>query len=163
MTTNAIFIDKDTGLWTHGLVYGESGMPPQEATPPGCVLIKFDETAANYPLIATLILGTGTEDMTKYVPSHAGGVSYDFTTKTFSFALAPTVSVADIARAARNQALEACDHLMLVPDMPDALVEKTRVYRQSLRDITKHLTPDITRIEDLPWPDVPQHHVVTKL
>ena len=158
MAKNAIFIDKLTGLWTHGIVYSEADMPPAEAIPPGCILYTFDETTPNYELLSIMLLGTNPEEAKKYSPPFNGGLKYNFANNTVSFELAPPIVVPALVRLNRNRLLAECDHLMLVPDMPTDLKAQTQAYRQALRDLPSKVTPDMTLIEHAPWPTIPSHH-----
>jgi hypothetical protein len=42
--------------------------------------------------------------------------------------------------------------------MPAELMAQTIAYRQALRDLTSTMTPEMTMIEHLPWPEIPSHH-----
>ena len=150
---------KEDGSCYQGVIYDESLTPPAEVVPVDCELVHFDETNSNYALMVALFVGPDTEGLAADyvgVPPRSV-VKYDFETKGFVFTKPIRPKVIDMVREFRNAELANTDHLLMIPDLPDELKQKTIEYRKSLRDLTKGAKDSWNHL-DYPWPEKPDHH-----
>jgi Phage tail assembly chaperone protein len=150
-----IFVDARTGIPINTIVYKEAEIPAKEYWPLGTTLITFTEDdAVTY---AQFVEDPDRTYSPKYLPGKENA-KYNFTTNLWEFQLAPVRALIDQVREIRNMLLAASDIHARVPDYPPALQQATLAYRQALRDITTQITPEMTRIEELNWPEPPPHH-----
>jgi hypothetical protein len=62
----------------------------------------------------------------------------------------------NILRNARNSLLSETDMYLLIPDLPEDILNDVKAYREELRNISSKFGTEWTTEDDIKWPEVPQ-------
>ena len=155
MTTYALIFNND-GTLHNSHVYIDADIPPAELLPPDCGLATFNETIANFAFLYAYFVEDPDRITNDYIPQSWGGATYNFETRSFTFALRdPEPLLIDKIRAERNVKIAETDDLVYVPDYPAGYMDQILAYRAALRDITNNIDPAWTDIIHVVWPTKP--------
>lgn len=148
---------KEDGTVGSNMVFTENHIPPESVTPPGLTLVIVDRSTKDYDILYGLFVEDQDKKYANYVPYTSGGITYNFDTKEFSFAISEErdIRFIDEVRVDRDQRLKFTDELALIPDLPDSLKAELIEYRQQLRDITKNIDPSWESMNQVVWPELP--------
>lgn len=155
MTTYALIFNNDGTLF-HSHAFQDAEIPAVELLPPNCSLVTFDETTENFEFLYAYFIEDPDRLTNEYLPQSSGGCTYNFSTRSFAFALRPPEpSLLDKIRTERNQKIADTDDLVYVPDYPAGYMDQLLAYRAALRDITDNIDPAWTDVTHVVWPTKP--------
>jgi hypothetical protein len=153
MAQYGFLVNSDTGISVAGPGFKESEFP--SSIPSNTMLVKFDESTANFDTLHGMFFGDPNRLTVNIKPSYEGGIVYNKSNSHFTFNEYNWSIDEDQLRNVRNNFLSATDKYLIIPDLPQSLKDELIAYRNELRNITDKFGNEWKTVHDVEWPPIP--------